>query len=287
MVGDSGELLWKRWRMVHKDVNEPRVFIRSIHYFRGLATLSVATLHLWTIPPSFGSPMEHRITELIRQVAFHGSTMYFLFLAGFLFMHLAGKFEWKSFFRKKFFHVLVPYGVVTTLWLALKRLIQGEPSQQWFDGWGVALLTGNALTPLWFVPLIVLLYLLSPALLLLTCRQVAWLTATACLLPLLGCRTGTELSLGQFLYFAPLYLLGYWVRMEDEFCRRLISRQVALLLTISTLATLGLLWLQAQPLRYGWIDLTESLFYLQKVSLTLVAWRTLQTTLPQCSPSPQ
>lgn len=261
---------------IHEDGNKPRVFLRSIHYFRGLAILSVAALHLWTIPPTFGTPMEQRVTELIRQVGFHGSTMYFLFLAGFLFKHLAGTFEWKSFFRKKFFQLMLPYGVVTTLWLALKQLIKGDPLQHWFEDWAVALVTGNALTPLWFVPLIVLLYLLSPALLLLGRHQLAWLTGTACLLPLLGCRTGTELSLGQFLYFAPLYLLGYWVHRENELCRRLVSRHTALLLTVTILATLGLLLLQAQPLRYGWFNLTESLFYLQKVSLTLLAWRALQ-----------
>lgn len=261
---------------IQRDRNEPRVFLRSIHYFRGLAILSVAALHLWTIPPSFATPMEQRLAELIRQVAFHDSTMYFLFLAGFLFMHFAGTFEWKSFFRKKLYHLLLPYGMMTTLWLALKQLIKGDPSQHWFEDWAMALVTGNALTPLWYVPLIIVLYVLSPGLLLLGRRQLAWLTGAACLLPLLGCRTGTELSLGQFLYFTPLYLLGCWVRREDELCRRQFSRYLNLLLTISTLATLGLFFLEAKPLRYGWIDLTESLFYLQKVSLTLVVWRALQ-----------
>jgi hypothetical protein len=269
-------MVHKTRHLAHNDGNEPRVFLRSIHYFRGLAILSVATVHLWAIPPSFGTPLEHRLTELIRQVAFHGSTMYFLFLAGFLFMHLADTFEWKSFFRKKFLHLLLPYCVVTTFWLALKKLIKGDLSPHWIEDWGVALVTGNALTPLWFVPLIALLYLLSPALLLLGRRQLAWLTGIACLFPLLGCRTGTELSLGQFLYFAPVYLLGYWVRKEDELCRRQVSRHLTVLVIITTLSSLGLFWVQAQPLRYGWIDLTESLFYLQKISLTLVVWRALQ-----------
>ena len=249
-------------------------FLRSIHYFRGFAILNVVAVHSWKIPPGVGTATEQSLVATAREVAFHDSTMYFLFIAGFLFMHLADNFEWRSFFRKKLAFVVLPYVLVSSACFAVKCTSTGPGD--WLRQWVWTLLTGSVQAQLWYVPFVCVIYLLSPPLLSLSRRQWAWLGGTACLLPLLGTRTGTHIWPLQFVYFAPMYVLGCWARVEYEAFTRLARRYSGLLVVGAVLATLALVLLSPEALRFGWVDGGESLSYVQKLSITLVVLNALQ-----------
>ncbi len=102
------------------------------------------------------------------------STVFFVFIAGFLFQHVSGKFEYRDYIKKKSLNVLLPYLVLSLAVIMVRSLLTHDGI---FDPVNVshwstfartvswALLTGHTMLQLWFIPMIALFYLLAPALL--------------------------------------------------------------------------------------------------------------------------
>ncbi len=135
--------------------------LNYINIFRGLAILLIIAGHTLQIG-SKGSWINNLSFEI-----WAGGTALFIFISGFLFQHLSYKFEYKNYMKKKWTNVIIPYiltavpGILLCFFVPLKY---GNP----FDGLnpvmqiGVFLTTGRVHNvPAWFIPMIVIFFILS------------------------------------------------------------------------------------------------------------------------------
>lgn len=139
--------------------------LNYINVFRGLAILLIVAGHTMQFG-SAGSLVQRTAVEV-----FAGGTALFIFISGFLFQHLSGKYEFKNYMQKKWTNVIQPY-----LWTAIPGILfcflfpvrYGNA----FEGLNPLLQIPMMLsvgrvhnTPAWFIPMIVLFFLSSYGLL--------------------------------------------------------------------------------------------------------------------------
>ena len=135
--------------------------LNYINVFRGLAILLIVAGHTMQFG-EIGS-----LTQKLSVEIFAGGTALFIFISGFLFQHLSGKYEFKNYISKKWTNVILPY-----LWTAIPGI---------FFCFAYPIKYGNALdglnpllqipmmlsvgrihnTPAWFIPMIILFFLSS------------------------------------------------------------------------------------------------------------------------------
>ena len=93
---------------------EKQGFDLAMHYFRAFAIFSVISVHMWIVPPLEGHESMSRFLDMLRGVLFHSSTLYFVFISGYLFHFLAQrKFDLRTYYRKKLLNVIVPYVILS------------------------------------------------------------------------------------------------------------------------------------------------------------------------------
>lgn len=186
---------------------------QHIHVFRGLAIMGIVTAHSTPSMDWSQSPLTGRFVDaLVNQ-----SSVFFFFIAGYLFQHLSSRFVFRSYLRQKFLTVILPYLILSIPALIIfTQFTQRTGMWPWFYGlpaWeqvALFLLTGKHLAPLWFVPTITLFYLVAPLLLWGDRRmpRLYW-----CIIPLLVLSTwlgrdGPYGPIEKAIYLLPAYLLG-------------------------------------------------------------------------------
>jgi peptidoglycan/LPS O-acetylase OafA/YrhL len=141
--------------------NKKKSFLNYINVFRGLAILLIIAGHTMQFGES--STLIHKINcELIC-----GGTTLFIFISGFLFQHLSSKFEYKTYLKKKWTNVVLPYFLTSLVGIAF-CFIYPQTYGNSFDGLNpllqipMFLTTGRIHnTPAWFIPMIVIFFLCS------------------------------------------------------------------------------------------------------------------------------
>jgi surface polysaccharide O-acyltransferase-like enzyme len=176
-------------------------FRYSIENFRGIAILFVVFSHLASI--RYAGDAGKYLYYLVGD-----ATAWFVFISGYLFAYLEfGRFSFPSYMKKKLQYVLLPYLIISSLTIA-GAVAAGLPqalglSALGFTGW--ALVVGGAIVPpLWFIPMITLFFLITPAIHAL--RDNKWLY--------LVCAIGMALSLftsRPFLNTNPLFAFIHFV----------------------------------------------------------------------------
>lgn len=135
--------------------------LNYINVFRGLAILLIVAGHSM----QFGEVGS--LTQRVAVEVFAGGTALFIFISGFLFQHLSGKYEFKNYLSKKWTNVILPY-----LWTAIPGILfcffLPNTYGNAFDGMNPILQIPMMLsvgrvhnTPAWFIPMIVLFFLSS------------------------------------------------------------------------------------------------------------------------------
>ncbi|SDL32991.1 Membrane-bound acyltransferase YfiQ, involved in biofilm formation [Catalinimonas alkaloidigena] len=247
-----------------------RKFLRHVHYFRGFAILNIAFIHIWFFPEKYKDTPDVVFLSHFREVIFHASTIYFLFISGFLFAYLSSNFDTWKYYKSKFLNVLLPYILITTgLFLAsnlslIKQAALGELGQ----GWAEAILTGSIQVQYWYIPFIALVFLISPLLLKIPDRIFNALTLICSFLPLFGTRTAVEVSFELYMYFMPVYLWGmYAARNYDAFVRVIQQYKYGIALVAVVLSGV-LFWLRLYPSQPDGV--LEALYYVQKMAFTFL-----------------
>ena len=154
-------------------MNKSKTFLNYINIFRGLAILLIVAGH--TMQFGDNSSLIHKINcEIVC-----GGTALFIFISGFLFQHLSGKFEYKNYLKKKWTNVLLPYFITSLVGIGF-CFVYPQTYGNSFDGLNpliqipMFLTTGRIHnTPTWFIPMIVLFFFCSWVLLKL--EQKGWL----------------------------------------------------------------------------------------------------------------
>lgn len=262
------------------DKAAPREFIGHLHAFRGFAIVTIVAAHSWSVFLSFDGfstmPSEQLLYSLV-ETLFHGSTLYFALISGLLFSHVLRSRGWAAFYRSKALNVLSPY-VVVCLFFAVVfwpfyvewARTAGE-STNFLVVFPLALLRGQVQPQFWYIPVLLGLFALTPLFdALVRRRRGAWVATLIVAVPLLVSRTNLPMLLsGQSLvYFAGAYVAGmlageYYDRAQALIAGLLLPLWVA---TIGCSLVIFLLYLnEYEPT--GLTSITESLFYVQKLSV--------------------
>ena len=141
--------------------NKKKSFLNYINIFRGLAILLIIAGH--TMQFGDNSSLLHKINcEIVC-----GGTALFIFISGFLFQHLSGKFEYRNYLSKKWTNVVLPYFITSIIGILFCFIFPNVYGNS-FDGLNpfiqipMFLTTGRIHnTPTWFIPMIILFFFCS------------------------------------------------------------------------------------------------------------------------------
>ena len=214
---------------------QKKPLLNYINVFRGLAIIMILLGHTMQL----GDP--NTIARCISFEIFAGGTALFVFIAGYLFQYLSYKFEYKNYLKKKWQNVIIPYfitaipGIIACLTIPL---IYKNP----FDGLnpiyqiGMFLTTGRVHNvPTWFIPMIVIFFVLSSLLLYLERKKILYKILPFLILITLFVPRGDiepdwvmnldywgryfayiKYVLMGFVHFASSYILGMYFSSHDE-----------------------------------------------------------------------
>jgi len=137
-------------------------FLLYLHNFRAISILFIIGIHVYASLIWESKDFE---AHLFLKVLFDESTLFFVFISGFLFHHLIGRYNTQKFLKKKFKVVFQPY-IFFSIPVILARIYIGKPPAFLinlipdFTNWPdyakfiFYLFTGSHLRPLWFIPML-------------------------------------------------------------------------------------------------------------------------------------
>lgn len=201
------------------------MYLNHIHNFRSFAICGIVGAHAlhnfdWK---------NNQLMFVFFDSLFNESSIWFFFIAGFLFQYLSPRYNYGDYIVKKIKFVIAPYLILSIPALIASELWvrQEVPASFYtFPVWkqvSIFLLTGKHLAPFWFVPTISLFYLLAP--LFIKMDRLKWpylfLPLTVVLSAWLG-RDGLLTVAGISGYFSPLSkgLYLFSVYFFGIFCSR-------------------------------------------------------------------
>lgn len=217
-VGLFFAFLWIAESLGHSPPSRPGKtrdgFDWGMHYMRGFAIVCIMLTHF------FGQTGAARFS-----VAFlRSSTIYFLFISGYLCQYLANrrKVDTGQYYLAKLKNVISPYVICSFATMAAVCLLQGHrvcvisPAQISIRSVPNILLLGWAQRQYWYIPFVVVLFLVSPWLTRIGNRSLLWLLVvsffTAVCLPWRPPSYMTwhpGVALYRYVYFSWGYLLGF------------------------------------------------------------------------------
>lgn len=252
-------------------------FYGSIHAFRGIAIATIVAAHTWAFLIFWTGKVDapsinwvYAVTETL----FHGSTLYFALISGLLFSLVLKHKGWWRFAVSKAKFVLLPYALVSALctWAYWDFTLQASPEAEPLTSYASALAAGGASVQLWYIPLLLGLFLLTPLLVWLQ-QKSAWLLVLLALLPLVISRSSFPdlLTLPTLIYFAGAYALGLvWGADCPSFIARLTPYQRPLLVVVFlTSLVIGWSYFQGHAAD-GFFFFRQSLIYIQKLAAAAV-----------------
>ncbi|MGQ0574129.1 MAG: acyltransferase family protein [Pseudonocardia sp.] len=192
------------------------MYLRYVHSFRAVAIVIIVAGHALV---ALTWPEPSRTRDVLLDLLDNG-TVLFVFIAGFLFHHLAARYEYRDYLRKKLLNVIVPYVLVSipaVLYTVRFTDLEGKypqlagTSPLYQAGW--LLVKGGATFnySLWFVPMIALFYLAAPLLIRFVHHPRLYLVLVVLIpLSMLMHRSDELNTLAIALYFLPAYLAGMW-----------------------------------------------------------------------------
>lgn len=142
------------------------MFLENIHNFRTVAIIGIVGAHSLHNFDWADKPLQFSIFDSL----FNQSSIWFFFIAGFLFHHLSDRYETKKYYISKIKNVVIPYIILSipAIYVSIAFIPQDMPAGFYDKPVAVQiilfLITGKQLAPFWFVPTITLIYLLSPLL---------------------------------------------------------------------------------------------------------------------------
>jgi peptidoglycan/LPS O-acetylase OafA/YrhL len=248
-------------------------FQQHIHVFRGVAIILIVCAHTvpsldWSANPVLGKFIDAAANE---------SSMFFFFIAGYLFQYLSGRFAFDRYLSQKLNTVILPYVILSVPALIIFTfLVRRTGMWPWFydlPAWGqigLFLATGKHLAPLWFVPTITLFYLAAPVFLFIDrkFRFGYWLIVPLLILSATMGRGGQLGPLNFALYLLPVYMLGMVFCHYRVKAIELVARWSPVLLLIAGVAIAGIAFEWASPPHWQ-VPLKVSLALL----ITLWLWK--------------
>lgn len=250
--------------------------VKYLHHFRALAILQIVLLHAGHafLLRGFESPLpESNPVFAAVDVLLRNATIYFSMISGIIYARIFCSRPYAPFMKARLVNTGVPYVTITAIFTTLLwlRSSAGEAGNTIelarLIAYNAAM--GEAWNTLWYIPVILILYAVSPLLFhIVSTPRWRWLMALLIVLPLAVSRTGTELTPAITIYFMGAYMFGLWLGRDLDVRLDLMERSaswIALVAGVST-AALSILYL-ADLGAEGPVSIRESLFYIQRLSL--------------------
>ncbi|NLZ18609.1 MAG: acyltransferase, partial [Desulfobulbaceae bacterium] len=225
--------------------------LRSVEYFRGIAIVLIVAGHCYSLSNwQFPSIIERSLANMLT-----GGTALFVFISGFLFHHVFyPRFRFQPFMIKKIRNVLAPYLFFSLFSISYALIIQG-PYPEFFFGPSnssydrllrpalLYLLTGAELWAYWYIPFIMIIFILSPLFILYikTGPYQRLLIFFGFLLTAMVVQRPVDNILvpQSVLFYIPVYLAGIFISQnKDELQLYLEKKEGLLFATIVILAVL-------------------------------------------------
>ena len=228
------------------DSTTGRDYQQHMHVFRGIAIMLIVCAH--TVPSLDWSahPVLGRVIDGIA----NQSSIFFFFIAGYLFQHLSARFLYRRYLGQKFRTVILPYLILSVpALIVFSMLVPRVGMWTWFydlEVWqkvALFLITGKHLAPLWFVPTIALFYLCAPLFLWVDRRvpRVYWVIVPLLVLSMSVGRSGPNGPLDKAIYLLPVYLLGMVASHHKARCLDLVRRWWLVLALVAALSFAAIL----------------------------------------------
>jgi peptidoglycan/LPS O-acetylase OafA/YrhL len=209
------------------------MFLSYIHNFRGIAILYIVAGHSIS---AFNWQHYSELGRLTKMLLGNG-TVFFVFIAGYLFQYLSKNYTPKKYFFTKLTTVVLPYVLVSIPAIIFFVFFeyQNDVWAGFYDNpvWLQILyfyLTGLHLAPFWFIPMISLFYLISPILIILDKNRWAYLCLP--LLVLLSCYVPRGDIFQSFVHFFSVYFFGMVLSHYREIVNSIFTKPMILLLLI-------------------------------------------------------
>lgn len=195
--------------------------LNYINVFRGFAILAIVAIHtlLFSHNTSFQSAIS---AELLGS-----GSVFFVFISGFLFQHLAYKFEYQTYLSKKWNNVICPYlitsipGIINLMYFCDPA---DNPYHEFNKGIQVFLFycTGYYHNlPTWFIPMMAVFFVVAPVLLFLEKKGLLFKSIPLLLLMTLLVQrpdgNSPFIAACSFLHFLSVYVTGmYFAANKDK-----------------------------------------------------------------------
>jgi len=199
-------------------------YLPYINHLRGVAILFIVGIHCRT---SFQWGQNYNQDKFWFSLLVYG-TIVFVFISGFLFQHVhKERFHFRSYITKKIKYVVLPYLIVSIP--AIINKLHFDSPEPWQSGiynelpiLGKVIYmigTGKHLGPFWFIPMITIVYIISPILIYLDKIKYFYTYVIPVIIIgglFLNDFLHNTVVLNYFLYFIPIYLLGMWSSKNEE-----------------------------------------------------------------------
>lgn len=189
--------------------------MQFINNYRGIAILLIILIHAIGTINNDDSAILFGIGLLLEN-----STILFVVVAGYLFSALSANFDYLKFLKHKFKVIIIPYFFVSLpaifIYMTGLKNTHFWIDMDWFHSLSLTyqylylMASGSHLVTLWFIPMIIPFYLLSPVILYIKSKCLLEVLFIVSLVPALwfGRPYFSENNLIWSVYFLPAYLLG-------------------------------------------------------------------------------
>lgn len=248
--------------------------IHSIHVLRGLAIIMIVFSHSLGVFKNSGLIANSYLFSFLNLFAFNFTT-FFVLIAGFLFQHLTYKFDTKTYYLSKFKTVVCPYISVSIFCFFFfhYQYLSGLPFYSSTETSMVSaivkmMLTGTALLPLWFMPMIIIIYLMGPLLYSWSKKSLIIAGLICMFWVVMFTKPDFTKPLLNLLHYGPVYLTGMMIKQNYEKIMKAVKDNLILVMFFFCLCLFI-------PYAYRYVSYfgVENLYYdtLQKIVLFILA----------------
>lgn len=263
-------------------------YLDYLHSFRGFAILNIVAIHAVGLVVMIARMMGNTVNayyEVINELLFHSSTIYFAIISGILFSVVLKSRGYSRFYSNKIKNVLFPYIFLTLVFSLIVSTRQNPLTvhtdiNEYLQTLIPNFIYGTAQFTFWYIPVLFFLYLVTPVLDRIYQIKM-WgpiLTLLIVLLPLAISRlelvdmTEDSLSLSTMLYFMGAYAAGMVFGTDPIKWLNVIKKFKVLIISIAILSSIAIVVAEMNEMdKIGVWSLRATLFYIQKMTLAGIA----------------
>lgn len=265
----------------------PKHYYQHVHLMRGFTIAWIVATHTTSLAFIVSEVAGNRypIAGEIQSVLFYNSTVFFALISGLLYSLVLARKPIVEFYRGKARNVLAPYLVMSLLYVTL-NLGSGEGVQlpndlaEFTQRYAVQVLAGTSTSVMWYIPVILILFLLTPffAAALRSKMGIAFLVASLSL-PFFFSREWPQFSFNNVAYFAAPYVFGMWLGSNYDVRSSHLARWMWAVGAVALLTSIWMIGGVADLMpKVPWEWRTQ-LYYVQKMCfaiLLILAFRRLE-----------